>query len=313
MKKNVLLMSCLISTATLMLGQTTLNIKVAAALDDHMERIAGVNPQSGGNVGDMMVGSTVLELGNETSTTNPRLIGLRFTGVTIPKFATVMSAYIQFTVKGTTKNADPCVMTINAETAVNPVAYTDNAMSISARAKSVGAITWSVSGATWLTVNSAGTDQRTSELKTLVQPLVFAPGWVSGNAMAFQLKGTGSREVYSYEGDPLKSAELVVTYSLAGGTQTTTTGMQEQTKQNAISLYPNPFKNSFEVNVKMETASDIQISVYDLTGKLVEDKLVKQAAAGVFHYNSVSDLTPGMYFVKVKTNDKEEVIKVISE
>jgi|GEM_PF-2297385 len=310
-KTKHLLISFLIGSASMMLGQTTLNLKINAALDDHEERTTGPVPQTG-TTGNMYPGSIALELGNESATSDPVLVGLRFTNVTIPKFATIMNAYIQFTVKGISKNTDPCSIAIYAENNQNPAPFTDNAFSLSSRSfTSGGSVAWSVSGSSWGTVGSAGPDQRTPEIKALLQPLVFNNNWVPGNPMAFFIKGIGTREVQSYEGDPTKTAELVITYSVTGGTPT---GVSEVIGNiSSVDVYPNPFKNSFTTNIKVSRPSDISIFVYDITGKLVEETHAKHVETGVFSYMSVSQLKPGMYFVKVKTDDKEEVIKVISE
>lgn len=306
MMKKLLLAGLIAGSSSFVLAQTTINVRVNSALDDHEERCAGNVTQSG-TLGDMIVGSDDLELGNENPTSNPQLVGLRFTNVTIPKGATIMSAYIQFAVDSATKNTDPCNLNIYAQDNANPVTFSDAALSLSGRSLAAGFITWNVSGASWGTVGSAGADQRTPELKSLLTPLIFKTGWASGNAMAFFIKGSGTREVESYEGDPTKAPELVVTYSILA------TGIENSDRSISVNVYPNPFKGSFSVNVDLPSASDLSISVFDLTGKLVEDKVLKQVAAGTFHYTSTSDLRPGMYFVKVKTNTGQQVVKLISE
>lgn len=308
MKSKHLLFSVLLSSTALIKAQAPLNIKIASALDDHQERISGANPQSG-TLGDMYVGANTLTFGNFTSNSDPTLIGLRFTNVAIPKFANnIQSAYIQFTVKGTSKNFDPCALTIQVENSANAAAFTDNSASLSSRTMANGSITWNVSGTSWGTAGSAGTDQQTPNLKTLIQPIVFNNSWASGNAMAFFIKGSGVREVEAFESDPTKVAELVVTFT---GTQTTT-AVYDLEKTSFVEVFPNPFKGSFNVNVALDSPSDIMISTYDLTGKLVEEKTVKQAE-GSFHYASNTTLSPGMYLVKVKLNGSEKVYKIISE
>lgn len=309
MKSKHLLLSSLMIGAALLKAQAPLNIKIASALDDHEERITGVVPQTG-TTGDMYPGSTGLEFGSFTSTTDPILIGLRFTNVTIPKFATnIQSAYIQFTVKGTAKNFDPCSLTIQTENSANSAPFSDNANSLSSRTLNNGSIPWNVSGSTWSTVGSAGTDQRTPDLKQLIQPIIFNNNWASGNAMSFFIKGSGVREVESYEGDPLKAAELVINFT---GTQTTT-AVYELSKSTYVNVYPNPCAGSYQVHIGIDRPSDISVSTYDLTGKLVDQKLVKQAPEGNFQYSSSNSLNPGLYLVKVKINETEKVYKLISE
>lgn len=311
MTPKLLLMSLLLAGAAT--AQTTVTSKITAALDDHEEKIAGALPIASGAAGDMYVGSTALNLGSETATSTPIMVGLRFTNITVPKFATVISAYIQFNVQGTA-NIDPCTLSIQAEDNVNPATFLDNAMTLSGRTKAAGAVTWNVSGNTWNTVGSNGTDQRTADIKSLVTPLIFKSTWAPGNPMAFFLKGPGMRQVYSYEGDPSKVAELVITYSTTGtSTVVTGTGITEHTQASSVNVYPNPFKNAFNIKVNVETPGDVKISVFDITGKLVEEKNFEQAASGTLSYTSASNLNSGMYFVKVQANNKEEVIKVISE
>ncbi len=309
MKSKQLLLSTLLISAALLKAQAPLNIKIATALDDHQEHVSGANPQTG-TLGDMYVGSTTLNLGNFTSSTDPVLVGLRFTNVTIPKFATnIQSAYIQFTVKGTGKNFDPCSLTIQAENSANSAAFTDNANSLSSRTLANGSISWNISGTSWNTVGSAGTDQRTPDLKTLIQPIIFNNNWASGNAMSFFLKGSGVREVEAFESDPAKAAELVINFT---GTQTAT-AVYELSKASYVELFPNPCKNNFQVNIGVDSPSDISISTYDLTGKLMEHKNIKQYSEGNLQYTSSTELAPGMYLVKVKINEKEKVYKLIAE
>ena len=312
MKKNLLLISFLIGGSSFMSSQTTITSTINAALDDHEERILGALTQNG-TVGDMYPGSTGLELGSENVTSNPILVGLRFTNITVPKFATITNAYIQFTVKGTSKNTDPCTLSIQAENSANAATFSDNANTLSGRTKAAGAVSWAVGGASWGTIGSSTADQRTSDIKSLVQPLVFNNNWVSGNAMAFFIKGPGLREVESFEGDPAKAAQLVVTYSVSGGTSTLTTGMMEQNSGTHLTVYPNPFKSSFNLNVEVKSSSDVNVSVYDHTGKLVESKSVKQADPGIFYYSPTTPLNSGMYFVKVQANGKTETMKLIAE
>lgn len=301
-----LLISFLIGSASLMLGQTTFTVRVNSSLDDHEERIAGAVPQSG-TIGNMDAGSSDLELGNETATSDPQLVGVRFTSVTIPPMATIVSAYIQFAVDAFAKNTDPCVLNVYSENSANPATFSDNPFSLSSRSLTPGSVTWNVSGSTWTVVGSAGADQRTSDIKSLIQPLVFKTGWASGNAMAFFIKGTGTREVESYDGDPTLAPLLVVTYSMS------VTGINDFEKLSSVKVYPNPFKNSFQVSVDLAASTDLSISVIDITGKIVEEKVIDNVAAGTFQYTSNSSLQSGIYFVKVKTNKQQHVVKLISE
>ncbi|PBQ34405.1 hypothetical protein CNR22_22375 [Sphingobacteriaceae bacterium] len=312
MTKKLLLMSLLIGSALAVSAQTTVTSKISAALDDHEEKISGPLPVTG-TAGDMYSASTALNLGSETATSNPVMVGVRFTNITVPKFATIISAYIQFNVQGTS-NVDPCTMSIYAENNVNPATFSDAASNLSSRSLAPGSVSWNVSGTSWSTVGSVTADQKTPDIKSLVTPLVFKSTWAPGNPMAFFFKGPGMRQVYSFEGDPTKVAELTITYSTTGtSTVVTGTGITEMHNTSSVNVYPNPFKSTFNVKVEVETPGDVKISVIDITGKLVEEKNFEQAAMGTLSYTFASHLNSGMYFVKVQANNKQEVIKVISE
>jgi hypothetical protein len=303
--KNNLLTLLFAGSFSLAFGQTTLSVSVNSSLDDHEEWIAG--PNQSNVVGDMDAASSDLELGQESANADPQLVGMRFTNVTIPANATIVNAYIQFAVDATAKNTDPCVLTVQTEDNINPATFSDNPFSLTSRTLMPGTVTWNVSGASWATVGSAGPDQRTSDIKSLVQALVNKAGWASGNAMAFYIKGTGTREVESFDGDvPAKAPMLVVQYNTA-------TGINEVREKLQVSAYPNPFKSSFNLSVELHAPSDVNVSVYDLTGKVVEEKSVENAGTGTFRYTSGKQLTPGMYFVKVQAGDKQQTIKIIAE
>lgn len=307
MKTKQLLTAFLIGSSAFVFGQTTLSVTVNTSLDDHEEHINGSVPQSL-PLGSMDPGSSDLELGNEKPAADPQLVGMRFTSLTIPQGASITSAYIQFTVDDIAKNTDPCVLNVQVEDNANAATFSDNAFSLSTRTVMPAMVNWTVSGNTWSVVGSAGADQRTPDLKTLLQGVVNKPSWVSGNAMAFFIKGYGTREVESFDGDAPKAPMLVVQYS------SVPTSIREQKINSAfVSVYPNPFHGTFNMNIDVYKAGDLSVSLYDLTGKVIETKTVQQVAAGVFTYAPSSVLPQGMYFVKVQTGSQHQTIKVIAE
>lgn len=73
--------------------------------------------------------------------------------------------------------------------------------------------------------------------------------------------------------------------------------------------FPNPFNSTFSVGLDTEVEGDVQITVVDLTGKIVET-----ATVGVEKVSFLSlgeKLTPGIYSVTVKQGDLVETIKAI--
>ena len=77
---------------------------------------------------------------------------------------------------------------------------------------------------------------------------------------------------------------------------------------NGFSMYPNPAKDV--LNIQLNNISNAYLSVYDIQGKLVLDRIISQEQNVALN---VSDLQSGMYFVKLNTGTKEIVKKLIIE
>ena len=206
--------------------KTTVQVRVNSASDDLEEWIAGSGQTK--TVGTIDAGSSDLEFGFEnTGLKDPQLTGIRFATVAVPANAEIVSAYLEFTVDATSKNQDPAVWYIKAEDNVNSVTFPGTNNCVSSRAMMSDSVTWNVAaGGTWNTVGSHGAEQQSPDLKDLVKALVDKNGWVSGNPMTFFIKGTGCREVESFDGDAPKAPLLVITYA------------SNQCVGNATSSYP---------------------------------------------------------------------------
>ncbi len=190
----------------------TFTKRIAAADDDLEEYIAA--PGQTKTLGSVDAGSSDLELGTETAgNVDPQLIGMRFTGITIPKNAVVKNAYIQFTVDETGKNTDPSNLNIYAQDADNPVIFSPSTpFTVSNRPRLTDSVKWSIPAGSWNVVEVAGPDQRTANIGGLVQKLVNRAGWASGNAMAFFVSGTGTRNAHAYDGKPDAAPQLIIEY-----------------------------------------------------------------------------------------------------
>lgn len=197
-----------------LVAQTTIQSQVSASSDDAEEYIWTANNEAFRTQGSMDVASSDIELGTENPNgVNPQISGLRFNGLDIPQGALIQSAYIQFTVDNTNKNEDPAQYIIYAEDQLNPATFSEDSADITSRNWSMDSVSWNVDANTWTVAGNAGMDEKTADLKRLVQYLVNNPGWEQGNSMAFFIKGTGVREAESFDGDEAKAAKLIVTYT----------------------------------------------------------------------------------------------------
>ena len=64
----------------------------------------------------------------------------------------------------------------------------------------------------WNTVGEIAAAQQTPNLAAVVQEIVSRPGWVSGNALAFLIDGTGHRTAESFDKSGGTRAALTVTF-----------------------------------------------------------------------------------------------------
>ena len=164
-------------------GTSTLDVPIAASSDDAEEP-----------VGMKVTLSSDLDIVDAPVNGN-QIIGLRFTGLSIPAGATILNAYVQFTAKETTSVATS--LSIVGQAADNPPTFTSAAGNISSRAPTAASVSWSPV-APW-TTGAAGADQRTPDLSTVIQEIVSRPGWASGNALVLMISGTGTRVAKSFD------------------------------------------------------------------------------------------------------------------
>lgn len=170
---------------------------------------AGNNDVEEAQNGSVYNNSSDIELVNDGTTYGNQTIGLRFTGITVPKGATITNAYIQFTTDETGSTGTS--LTIKGENADNSAVFTTGSFNVSSRTKTPASVSWAPSA--WSTVGQASTTQRTPNLNSIVQQIVNRTGWASGNALSFIITGTGKRTAYAYEGSAANAPLLVIEYS----------------------------------------------------------------------------------------------------
>lgn len=173
-------------------GSWGLDLPVQVGADDAEEFTNGV----------VSLSSSDLELTYDEFVSAPRpcfqTTGIRFEPVTVPQGATVTAAWIQFTVAETnTIMGAPLLVSAQAtDTAPSIVSTTGN---ISTRTLTTANVSWSP--APWTNAGAAGVDQRTPDLKTVVQEVFQRPGWTSGSAVMFVITGGGKHNVVSKDGN----------------------------------------------------------------------------------------------------------------
>ena len=149
--------------------------------------------------------SKSIEMGDGTVN---QVVGLRFHGVAIPRGAAISSAHVQFTTDMI--SSIPTQLRISGEASDDAAPFQSRSNNISGRPATKADVSWAP--AAWRVRQEAGPNQRTPNLKSIVQEITSRPGWKDGNSMVLKITGTGSRTATSFEKRPAGAARLIVTY-----------------------------------------------------------------------------------------------------
>ena len=94
-----------------------------------------------------------------------------------------------------------------------------------------------------------------------------------------------------------------------------TVGLEEFANEIGLAIYPNPTNASSTIEFTSSSDSKVEISVYDVTGRKVEESSLN-ASAGVLtkhEVNKADNLTAGVYFVTLSMNNQKVTKKLIIE
>ena len=89
-------------------------------------------------------------------------------------------------------------------------------------------------------------------------------------------------------------------------------GINEYSNEIGLSIYPNPAKESAQLNYSVSSETSVVVNVYDITGKLILSENKGTVSQG--HHTSVintSVLAKGFYTVSVQTNNGRSIVKLI--
>jgi len=171
------------------------NVQVSSGNDDAEE----------GEDGSIQLASSDLEL-VEDRRAGSQTVGIRFAGIDIPQGVQVTNAYIEFEADET--GTEPAILSITAEESDDAQAFSSAAYDISDRLKMSSSVEWN-NIEPWDIVNAK---HQTPDISLVVQDIINRGGWVSGNAIAFIITGTGVRTAESYEGERTAAATIHIEY-----------------------------------------------------------------------------------------------------
>jgi hypothetical protein len=179
---------------------STVESRTKARTDDAEERDSGL----------MYVYNSELDLvynrGNQT-------VGLRFSGLNIPRGARIVRAMVQF--RAARASYGDCSLTIAAENDGNAPPFLAVRKNISSRPRTTATVPWLP--APWPARGEVGADQQTPDLSPVIQEVIDREGWARGNAIVIIITGSGARRAVSYDGDHAGAPMLHVDYTIPKG------------------------------------------------------------------------------------------------
>lgn len=178
---------------------TILDVRIATGNDDGEENSSG----------SVNLTSTDLDFMTDIGAQQlNRVVALRFTGLPLPRNATIVNAYLQFQVDEAT--SETTTLTIRGEAVDNAAPFAVANSALSTKLRTTATVAWSL--AAWPTVGAAGTAQRTPNLAPIIQEIVNRAGWASNNALTFLMTGSGQRVAKSFEGSSSGAPVLHIEY-----------------------------------------------------------------------------------------------------
>lgn len=169
--------------------------------------------------GTLDIGSTVLVFGYLSSA--PKAF-MRFTGVSIPQGATILSAVLDVEASELGGTVTSIRVKVSGEDADNPTAPTDQT-DLNSRSLTTAGVDWDPSA--WTT----GTHYSPPDLSAVIQEIVDRGGWASGNALTLHVRDDGTLSANTYMGAASfnhatrQEPRLTITYStiVSGGAEAT--------------------------------------------------------------------------------------------
>jgi hypothetical protein len=91
------------------------------------------------------------------------------------------------------------------------------------------------------------------------------------------------------------------------------TGMNDANNVEGLELFPNPTADVLFVKAGTAVNSSVQLSFTDVAGRLVQQNSFNNLSVGQNQSINISNLAKGVYFVKVKTAQSENIQRIVVE
>lgn len=144
--------------------------------------------------------------GSNMNLVSSRTAGIRFTSVSVPKGATINSAYLTFIAEA--NNSGSASFTIKGEATDDASSFSIVNWNITGRGTTSASVAWS-GVPDW----TAGSSYQSPNIASIISELTSRSGWASGNDIAIIVTASGTRKVATQNHASYNAPTLVINYS----------------------------------------------------------------------------------------------------
>lgn len=175
-----------------------------------LKQVPGGTSDAEEDVSTTVVNTNSAGLQMQYTGSTKQLIGIRFTGVNVPKNAQIAKAYLHWIARAAS-GANP-TLTYSYHDSDDAPAFAASNANISARSLGATTVSQTITEA-WV----VGREYISADIGTIIQAIVNRSGWVEGNALAIIISGTTDganpqRDAYSYDGSSVEAPYLMIEY-----------------------------------------------------------------------------------------------------
>ena len=125
--------------------------------------------------------------------------------------------------------------------------------------------------------------------------------FVNNLRIKFQFTGDGGNNIFLdninlYKGAPSDKSVL---------------GLDELSSFKELTLYPNPVASELNVKFTTEMNQDVNINIYDISGKSAQKQLIKAIEGSNLVLLNVENLSKGLYFVNISSGESSETLQFV--
>lgn len=143
---------------------------------------------------------------------------------------------------------------------------------------------------------------------------VFTKSGAGNSTTNHYYEGTDYHPLTGYSYYRLKQTDFDGHYTYSEVKTVKIGDVSESAALKVNSIYPNPFRESFNLNFTSSTATEVTVSIVSAGGQLVkEDKFTSEAGFNSYQFTDNVNMKSGVYYVVLKSGNEKSVKTILKE